>query len=247
MGFPFNEQLPNVGRVNQDYSFTMANNTYRSSTGAYINYEVQGLPDWLKFDSGSRTFSGQPTQDNVGTFEITLVGTDTQDSTTLSNTYQMMVSSDPGLKLTSQNAITNAIAKVGHTNGGNGLVVKEGDNINLQFDKSIFESDPNSNNPIVAYYGRSADRSPLPNWLQFNSDDLSFSGTVPHVTSQNAPSFEYGFSFLATDYPGFAGADGIFKLVVGGHQLSTSISGPIKINGTLGGDIDVDVKSYIMD
>ncbi|RLV91410.1 Axial budding pattern protein 2 [Spathaspora sp. JA1] len=246
MGFPFNEQLPNVGRINEPYSFTIASTTYKSNTDAYINYEVTGLPAWLSFDPGSRTFSGQPTQENVGTFEITLIGTDTHDSTTLSNTYQMMVSQDPGIKLSSPDAAAQEIAKFGPTNGGNGLVVKEGENVNLRFDKSIFVAEPNSQNGIVAYYGRSADRSSLPNWLQFNSEDASFSGTVPHVTSQNAPSFEYGFSFIASDYSGFAGAVVNFKLVVGGHQLSTSVSDPIKINGTLNGDINVNIENDVL-
>ena len=71
--------------------------------------------------------------------------------------------------------------------------------------------------------------------------DFSFSGTVPYVASENAPSFKYGFSFIASDYYGFASAEGIFRLVVGGHQLSTSLNETIKLNGTLESEIEVDV------
>ena len=44
MGFPFNEQLPNIGRVNKDYSFTIANTTYKSNSDGVISYQVENLP-----------------------------------------------------------------------------------------------------------------------------------------------------------------------------------------------------------
>ncbi|KAI5959400.1 AXL2 [Candida pseudojiufengensis] len=238
MGFPFNEQLPNVGRINEDYSFTIANTTYKSNSNGQITYQASNLPSWLTFDSNSRTFSGRPDESNVGEFQITLQGTDESDQSTMSNDYNMIVSNDTGLHLVDSNIMNQAITSFGKTNGNNGLVVKPGENINLKFNKDIFESYSSSNRPIIAYYGRSADRSSLPNWLSFNGDDLTFSGTVPQVTSENAPSFEYGFSFIASDYYGYAGASGNFKLIVGGHQLNTNLNDTIKINGTFEQDID---------
>lgn len=239
IGFPLNEQLPNVARVNEPYLFTMANTTYKAD--GEVSYSASNLPSWMSFDGGSRTFTGTPSKKDAGDFNITLTGTDSNDGSTLSNLYSMIVSEDEGLHLSSDDVMFTEIAKYGYTNGNDGLVVNEGDKFDIKFDSSVFKSSSNSTRPIIAYYGRSSDRSSLPNWINFDSDDLSFSGTVPYVTSENAPSFEYGFSFIASDYYGFAGAEGIFKLVVGGHQLSTSLNETIKLNGTLKSEIDVDV------
>lgn len=242
VGFPFNEQLPNVARVDEPYSFTMANSTYKSSLGSQIYYQVSQLPDWLQFDSNSRTFTGTPSNDHVGDFQIDITGTDNDNS--LTQSYTMIVSNDTGVELTSPGIMFTQISNYGRTNGKDGLVVKEGQEINIKFDKSIFESKLDSNRSIVAYYGRSADRSSLPNWINFNPDDLSFSGKVPHVTSESAPSFKYGFSFIASDYYGFAGAEGLFNIVVGGHQLSTNVNHTMKINGSLNNDFDVQVPVF---
>lgn len=238
MGFPFNEQLPNIGRVNKDYSFTIANTTYKSNSDGVISYQVENLPSWLSFDSSSRTFTGKPQESDVGLFEITLIGTDSTDQSQLSNNYTMMVSNDTGLYLTSQALLYSELSKSGQTNGNGGLVVKPGDKIKIQFEKNLFKSYSSSDRPIIAYYGRSADRSSLPNWIYFDGDTLTFSGTVPYVTSENAPSIDYSFSFIASDYYGFAGAEGKFKIVVGGHQLSTSMNETNIVNGTIGSKID---------
>ena len=241
MGFPFNEQLPNIGRVNQEYSFTIANTTYKSNSNGEISYQVNNLPSWLSFDSSTRTFTGKPQESDVGQFEITLIGTDSTDQSQLSNSYTMMVSNDTGLYLTSTGLLLSELSKSGQTNGNGGLVVKPGDKINIQFEKKLFESYSTSDRPIIAYYGRSADRSSLPNWIYFDGDALTFSGTVPYVTSENAPSIDYSFSFIASDYYGFAGAEGKFKIVVGGHQLSTSMNQTNIINGTIGSIIDEEI------
>ncbi|ABN68197.2 polarity establishment/cellular polarization [Scheffersomyces stipitis CBS 6054] len=244
VGFPFNEQLPNVARIDTAYSFTMANITYKSDNFGVISYQATGLPSWLSFDSDSRTFTGTPSKDDVQEFEIHLFGTDSSDGSTINNTYSMIVSNDTGLHLSSNDVMFTEIAKYGDTNGNDGLVVREGQEFNISFEKSVFESYSTSKRPIVAYYGRSADRSSLPNWIDFDSDSLTFSGIVPHVVSDIAPSFEYGFSFIGSDYVGFAGAEGIFKLIVGAHSLSTSLNESIKVNGTLNHDFDISIPIF---
>ncbi|KAI3405495.2 AXL2 [Candida oxycetoniae] len=232
MGFPFNEQLPNIARTNQAYSFTIANTTYKSNSQGEITYQATNLPAWLTFDSGSRTFLGTPQEVDVGEFTITLTGTDESDQSQMTNDYTMLVSNDPGIEISSPNVMFNEIASMGRTDGNNGLVVKPGDVLNLKFTKDVFTLKSGSNLPIIAYYGRSADRSSLPPWISFDGETLEFSGTVPNVTSENAPSFEYGFSFIASDYYGYAGASADFKIIVGGHQLNTDLNDTIKLNGS---------------
>lgn len=244
VGFPFSEQLPNIARVDEPYSFTLANISYRSTGDAAIVYSASNLPTWLSFDAGSRTFTGMPSASDLGEFQITLLGQDPDDGSVASLNYSMIVSNSSGLHLSSPDAMFAQIAKYGRTNGNSGLVVKQGDQFDIELDPKIFESYDNASRPIIAYYGRSQDRSSLPNWIKFNADKLSFSGTVPYVTSSIAPSFEYGFSFIASDYYGFAGAEAIFKLIVGAHELSTSQNNTIHLNGTLKSEIDETVPIF---
>lgn len=241
VGWPMSDQLPNVARVDQTYLFTLANVTYKLSAGGSIAYSASNLPSWLLFDSLTRTFLGTPSSDDVTTFEIELVGVDSSDSSNISETYLMLVSNSSGIELASLDVMFTTIAKYGQTNGGDGLVVKQGEQFSILFSEDDFVVKSGLDRPIVAYYGRSDDRSPLPSWMSFNADNLTFSGTVPVVTSEIAPSVLYGFSFIASDYVDYAGAEGIFYLVVGAHQLSTSVNESIKINGTLGDEFDYTV------
>lgn len=241
LGWPMDEQLPNVARVNQTYDFTIANLTYRSNSGGSISYSVSGLPTWLSFDDDSRTFSGTPSEDDVGTFNITLTGSDSADGSELSKLYEMLVSSNTGFELSSLTSISSLVAKYGRTNGKGGLVLSEGEDFNITLSADLFEAKSGNLRPIIAYYGRSDDRTSLPSWISFNSDTLTFSGTAPYVTSSIAPSSEYGFSFIASDYYGFAGVEAVFEILVGAHELSTSIDETIKINGTYELDFDIDV------
>lgn len=244
VGFPFSEQLPDVARVDEKYNFQMANITYKS-TGGSVSYSASNLPDWLSFDELTRTFSGVPSSGDVSnSVSITLTGVDSADGSTITNNYTILVTADPGLALSSNDVMFTEISQYGRTNGENGLVVKAGQTFDIKFDSSTFQMDKNSTREIVAYYGRLIDRLSLPNWIRFDEDELSFSGTVPTVTSDIAPSIDYGFSFIATDYEGYAGAVGNFYLVVGAHELSTSLNESIKINGTLNTDFDVSVPIF---
>ena len=236
VGWPMNEQLPNVARAEEAYLFTLADSTYKLSAGGQITYSATNLPSWLLFDSASRTFSGTPLADDVTTFEVALTGTDSADNSNYTATYLMLVLNSSGLALSSSDVMFTEIAQYGNTNGADGLVVSQGETFSIEFSQSVFKQNTGATRPIVAYYGRSGDRTSLPNWVDFDADSLTFSGQVPNVVSSIAPSIEYTFAFIASDYAGYAGAEGTFKLVVGAHQLSTSLNELIKINGTYGSE-----------
>lgn len=244
IGWPMDEQLPNVARVNQTYLFLLASTTYKSSAGGSITYTASNLPAWLSFDGALRTFLGTPADSDLGTFDITLTGTDSADTSVLARNYLMLVSDSAGLALSAADVMFVSIAQYGRTNGADGLVVRQGQEFSIQFSTDVFTLEPDAEMPIVAYYGRSEDRTSLPNWINFDSDSLTFSGTVPEVTSDIAPSISYGFSFIASDYAGYAGAEGTFQLVVGAHELSTSQNESLKMNGTFGSDFDYTVPIF---
>lgn len=236
LGFPFDQQLPSVARVNEPYSFTVAETTYISSDLTVV-YSASSLPSWLLFDASSRTFTGTPSSSDAGLFQVTLSGTDALDGSTISNTYTLVVSTNPRIQLSSTDTVSSQLAAYGNTNGRGALVLTEGQQIDIRFNKDTFVPE----SEIVAYYGVSADRSPLPPWITFNSDDLSFTGTVPTVPSQNAPASSFGLSLVATDYRNYEGAEAIFNVIVGGHVLSTSINNITVVNGTMGSRFSIQV------
>lgn len=64
------------------FSFTFAANTFGDvDTGDSLSYSAQlfgggALPSWLSFDAGTRTFSGTPQNDDVGSILVTLTAND---------------------------------------------------------------------------------------------------------------------------------------------------------------------------
>lgn len=232
MGFPFNEQLPNVARVNEAYTFTFAKSTYKSTSEGgsdNIQYNVTSLPSWLSFDSESRTFTGTPDSSDEGEFQITLVGVDQLDDSSMENSYSMVVSSLPNLDSNNFN-LYDELTSMGQTNGGDGLVLKQGDEFSFTFPKI---------DDAVAYYGRSSDRTSLPNWVKFSGN--TFSGTVPYATLENSPSQAFNLNYIATDIAGYAAVVKTFEILVGGHQLSTDLKDAIEIEGYKNEEVEEEV------
>lgn len=226
VGWPMDEQLPNVARVQEPYSFTLAEGTYRSSSGGTIAYLARGMPSWMAFDGALRTFSGVPAASDVLEFTISLVGNDT-DGSSLSVDYQMLVLNSTGVEV--RKGLFPQLAAAGATNGVDGLVVRQGARFNVTFSKDDFGEKVGSSRPVIAYYGRLGDRTPLPNWVSFDPDSLRFAGTAPYVALLIAPAVEFKFGFIASDYYGFAAAESQFSIVVGAHYLA--VSGVVEVEG----------------
>ena len=242
VGFPLDEQLPNIARPNEAYRFQMADQTYKLLTpGTAVEYSISNQPAWLQFDPLLRTFSGTPLDSDLGQFLVVLHGRDPLDQTTLENQYNFMVSSDPGLQLSSSNW-DQTVKELGRTTGpgSQAIVVKEGQELHLQFSPNDFVANGDGLK-VVNTYGRLADRLPLPPWLKYDPSTYTFSGTVPQVTLDLAPQYDYLFVFIGTDINGYAAAEGQFRLVVGANLLLTNITLAIAINGLTGSTFDAKV------
>ncbi len=73
------------------FSFTFDNNVFNDiDVGDILTYSAPGLPGWLNFDPSTRTFSGTPTNDDVGTTTITLTADD-GNSGIISDTFNIVV------------------------------------------------------------------------------------------------------------------------------------------------------------
>ncbi|ANZ76111.1 BA75_02453T0 [Komagataella pastoris] len=231
VGFPFDQQFPTVARVDTQYTFTISNETYRSQDST-VTYSAEQLPEWLSFDGTSLTFSGYPADSDVTSdLKITLIGTDSTGS--ISNEYEMVVSEEPAPIANPDESIFGKLSQEFETNGYNGIVLAPGKEFSIQLGEDIFEAAEGSSSTSLTYYGRSANRTSLPSWCSFDSDTVTFSGTAPVVNSDIAPSEGFGFILIGTDVPGFAGISSTFYILVGAHQLSTSIDGQITLQGNI--------------
>ncbi|KAF6015397.1 hypothetical protein HII12_000940 [Brettanomyces bruxellensis] len=145
IALPFDQQLPDVARVGEPYTFELSSETFRSDSGNVV-YSASGLPSWLSFDPSTLTFSGTP--DNAQNVSFTLTGTDDSQSST-SEQCDIIVSDKIGPRLKSEEYLYQQLAESGNTNGYDGFVLKSQEKFMVSFSKDTFNS---NNSTIVAYY-----------------------------------------------------------------------------------------------
>ncbi|CCF60243.1 hypothetical protein KAFR_0J01790 [Kazachstania africana CBS 2517] len=244
--YPVNKQLPPIARIDETFSFTISNDTYLSEIdkNVQIVYDAYNLPSWLSFDSSSRTFTGTPSSsflendESTRYFNFTLQGTDPDDTQSLNVTYQLVVSNQSSVEIASNFNLLALLKNYGNTNGKDGLILSPYEVFNVTFDRSTFTNDT----LITEIYGRSYQyNAPLPNWLSFDATTLKFSGTAPVVNSDIAPEMYYPLVLIASEIEGYSSCEVEFQLIVGGHQLTTSIQNTILINVTDSGSFDYDI------
>ncbi|MCK9389194.1 MAG: putative Ig domain-containing protein, partial [Sulfuritalea sp.] len=151
------------------YSFTMPANTFADvDLGDSLTYITSALPAWLSFDAATRTFSGTPTNSDVGLSTITVtasdgVGATASDSFTLTvgntNDAPTVVIEIPEQHLVAAQAFSFALP----TGVFADVDVAYGDKLTLSATR--------------------ADGSSLPAWLIFDPVRAIFSGTVDAVAN----------------------------------------------------------------
>ncbi|WP_413700511.1 putative Ig domain-containing protein [Psychromonas sp. KJ10-10] len=85
--------------ANEDvlFTFTFAENTFNdvdSSDSLTYSAQLEGgsaLPTWLNFDSSTRTFSGTPANDDVGSLSIEVIADDGQGGTTATASFNLAI------------------------------------------------------------------------------------------------------------------------------------------------------------
>ncbi len=118
------------------------------------------LPSWLSFDADTRTFTGTPTEDAVGTFEVKVTADD-GNGETVSDTFVITVSD-------MNDAPTLAIPLVDQT-------AVEDSPFTYQFTSDTFH-DANVDDTLT-YAATLADGGALPGWLGFDVNTRTFFGT----------------------------------------------------------------------
>lgn len=186
----------------QSFSFTIPADTFAdddSIHGEVLSLSAtladgSSLPDWLSFDSETQTFSGIPDNDAVGLLEVSVTATDNSGESVL-DTFTLTVNNVNDVPVLNQ-PIEDATA----------------------YTKQAFEyslsaetfADPDVIHGDTLTLGAAlVDGRPLPDWLQFDSGSLTFSGT-PRIADYG----ELQILVTATDQQGAVASD-TFDLHIG--------------------------------
>lgn len=215
INLPVNAQVPPVARPNQPFNFSFSESTFTSSTGSII-YAIANGPAWLQLDGGSRTFSGTPAAGDAGSLVVNLVAMDNTGSTTMPVTLVVSTDSGPGLGV----PVTDQLSTHSAFSGPDSLLLPHDSALSLAFSSNTFT---NTDSKTV-YYALCANNTPLPSWIHFDSNSLSFSGMTPQATSQDELSQAVAIRLTASDVIGFAGAASMFQIIVQSHVFAFSSS-----------------------
>lgn len=148
------------------FSFQFAINTFNDlDPGDTLTYSVQlaggeALPTWLSFDPVTRTFSGTPSNGDVGTISVELIADDGSGGT-VTDTFDIVVANANDAPITA-NPIPNQSAT-------------EDAAFNFQFAANTF-NDVDFGTTLT-YSAQLAGGGALPSWLSFDAVTRTFSGT----------------------------------------------------------------------
>ncbi|KAK0670558.1 hypothetical protein QBC41DRAFT_73385 [Cercophora samala] len=216
VSFPINSQVPPVARVGQPFSFVFSPSTFTSNSP--VTYTLVNAPRWLSIDSSNRRLYGTPGEGDVAPGEVVgvpvnLVATDQTGSTTHDATLVVSRNRGPKVEIPLERQIPN----FGIFSSPYSILSGPDAPFSFTLDQKTFSS---ASNGRLGYYAVMADNTPLPAWISFDSDKLSFSGRTPSLDSLIQPPQRFAFHLVASDVAGFAGAALEFDLVVGVHQIS---------------------------
>ena len=210
---PVNAQVPPVAIIDQAYQFVFSESTLISTAGV-ITYSLGDCPPWLKLDSQSRTLYGTPESQSGGlgedgAFTVDLVATDAKGATIMPVT--LIVTTNPGPKVGTP--LATQLPAFGAFSGPDTLLLTPGTILSLTFSpKTFLDTDVHT-----LYYSLCTNGTPLPSWITFNPNSLSFSGTTPHATSPSELPQTLCIQLVASQVTGFAQASMSFKLVTVSH------------------------------
>ncbi|KAL9095687.1 MAG: hypothetical protein Q9165_002119 [Trypethelium subeluteriae] len=213
VAFPFNSQVPPVGRVGQNYEFQISLTTFEPSS-TIKQYVLVNAPAWLSLDNSTRTLSGTPQQEDVGSPTFSINAIDNYGSTDMSATLVVVDSPAPQ----APQDISEYLAKAGGLSGPASVSIEPNLAFHIDFPAQLFTAETTQQ---LCYYATLADHTPLPAWLLFDPNSLKFSGIAPGETTSPQ---SFNVELIASDVVGFAGAWKNFTLDVNQRQLAFNTS-----------------------
>jgi hypothetical protein len=220
--YPLALQFPPVIQLDKPYSYQLAPNTFTSNTNQ-IKYTARGLPDWLNFDSDSRTISGTAPSSYFSNAKwsqiwFELLATDSTGQTTVNSS--LAISNMDLATISTTYSLKSDLTSPGAFSSDSNLILTPDEEFYISFTPDIFQA----SSSIVQYNALTSSHAPLPTWLKFDTSSLSFSGRAPAVNSDVSPSDSYSISVMAIQIPGFSSASVDFQITIGAHQFTTNVT-----------------------
>ncbi|RYP78870.1 hypothetical protein DL771_000255 [Monosporascus sp. 5C6A] len=232
--FPLNSQLPPVARAAQPFSFVFSPLTFSSPYP--MTYSLRGAPAWLSVDSDARRLFGTPGDEyNRGDRDKDVVGVPfelvARDATGIAVANAMLVVSRnraPAVEV----PLVEQIAAMGAYSPPSSLLLYPSRAFSFAFAKRTFHTSDDEASPLN-YYAVSGNNAPLPSWVSFDAETLTFSGTTPPFESLVQPPQTFGFQLVASDVVGFSSASVPFSIVIRNHELTVD-EAVVKLNASHG-------------
>jgi Ca2+-binding RTX toxin-like protein len=187
------------------FTFTIPVNAFTDiDAGDTLTYSAtladgSALPSWLSFDATTRTYSGTPTNSEVGLLNLKVTATDNAGA----NISQIF-------NLTVQN--TNDAPNIG-TILGNPLATEDATFSYTILPDAFADMDVGDN---LSYAVTLANGEPLPSWLSYNATTRTLSGTPTNSEVSNL-----SFKVTATDVAGAAVSQNFNLTVVNTNDAPT--------------------------
>nr|WP_295784969.1 putative Ig domain-containing protein [Rhodoferax sp.] len=204
------------------WSYVVPANTFAdvdTANGDVLTYTAtksdgSALPSWVTFNAATRTFSGTPTNAEVGSVSFKVTAKDNA-AATISSTFTVAVTN-------TNDAPTVAVA-LANQNAANGMAWSYVVPVNTFADVDVGDT--------LTYTATKSDGSALPAWLSFNAITRTFSGT-PGLSDAGS----LNLKVQAKDTAG-AQVSSVFVVTVAGINTINGTAGADTLTGTAAADI----------
>ncbi|KAG9244372.1 hypothetical protein BJ878DRAFT_480218 [Calycina marina] len=215
--FPFNSQVPPVARISKPFTYTFSSSTFSSTLP--LVYTLSSAPAWLLLDTATRTLSGIPNSGDAGLETVTgvnfgIVATDSTGSVTVNATIVISRNLPPIINI----PISTQLSTFGTTSLPSTALVHPSTPFKFDLNPGTFQAESGPSN--YTYYSVTSDNTLLPSWITFDQASFTFSGQTPDYAYLIQPPQVFGMKLIATDVPGFAGADISFDIKIGVHLFA---------------------------
>lgn len=206
----------------------------RRAEHSTLGYYASDLLDWMRLDPYSGTFSGEPTENDSGEFEVTLVTSAGPQN--LSQTHKFVVeptsshllkvndpftaqivAKEPGTSDPTA-VIASAYAYSSNSTLHPGIRVPPAWSFSLGLlHPFIHQTEQDIGNPIY-YAAHLVDGSPLPDWLIFDNTTITFDGIAPYIGDRQGNQL-YQVQVSGSHRYGYVDASQTFNLTISSHSL----------------------------
>ena len=226
LSHPLSQQFPPVARVKQAFSWTFSDSTFYTSTSystSSLQYTALDLPPWLGFTASNRSFSGYPTESDIGSYAVQITASTSDGQSSLTDTVTLAVTernctitiTDPvAIQLVANDtAITSAFPYGPASPFYPGVRIPPNWSFSLGFQTYTFTASSK-----IFYSASMIDGSPLPLWLDFSANSPTFNGVTPLLAAGEPTLYQVVLS--GSDVYGYSDVQQAFNITIAAHDFA---------------------------